>query len=106
MHAVQRVAVVENNKACVSEKRKNQSWNTICLYIDGKHIFSTENQNSNTSLDADGSHETDRLWFVGASFYKSSAYLDTTDAPRFLWSGMKPEPLLLKMPGCSAPLCV
>ncbi len=38
MHDVQRVtAVVKKKKAkTVYHNRKNQSWNTICLYIDGK----------------------------------------------------------------------
>lgn len=40
------------------------------------------------------------------SFYRNRAYIDTADATDFLWSGMKPEPLLLKMPWRFAPLRV
>lgn len=45
---------------------------------------------------------------LGNSFllYRSRAYLQTTDAPSFPWSGMQPEPLLLKEPRRQAPLCV
>lgn len=91
------------------KKAKSVSWNTICWYIDGKkhawlkikipiHHWMRMDHKKQTGCD---------LWTEEAApFYRSRAYLGTTDAPGFLWSGMKPEPLLLKMPWCWAPLCV